>query len=328
MLDTVRLFTRQFGIAKYNKFQTQTITDCSTGEVKSERTFCNIPNGGRFSIKPNGAESCLLFEASLPKLIYNTSLKELQASDYERCLSAIQGQFAAAGAEIGGQEFEALAVSRLDYCKNIEVEHSIVDYLALLKNCSFGGRVGTSWQTETVTFFNKSQELCCYNKMREVKHDARQAAAAGVKPDTLENVLRIESRMKAADVVRRSINKRTFSECFDFDIARSKLLSEFNKLIADTGRQLELNFNDDLMRLKELRDTNRYSWRVFIADKGLPLFLMQYQYDIELIKKLLLETYSRRQAYNILRGIKQFVSEHRSPKERHLLEELRVKLAA
>jgi len=219
-------------------------------------------------------------------------------------------------------------VSRLDYCRNIQVDHNIVDYLALLKNCSFGGRVGTSWQTETVTFFNKSQELCLYNKILEVKQDARQSAAAGVRSDTPENVLRIESRMKAADVVRRSIHRRTFSECFDFDVARSKLLSEFDKLIHDTGRQLELNFNDDLLRLRELKDTVRYSWREFITCKGMPLFLMQYNNDLELIKKLLLSAYSRRHAYDILRDIKDFMSENRTQQERHLLDELKLKLAA
>lgn len=328
MLDTVRLFTRDFDIARNNKFQTQTLADCATGEIKSERTFCNIPHGGRFNIKPQGSERCLLFEASLPKLIYETSLTELKASDFERCVDAVRGQFVAAGAVIDKQSFESLAVSRLDYCRNIQVDHNIVDYLALLKNCSFGGRVGTSWQTETVTFFNKSQELCLYNKILEVKQDARQSAAAGVRSDTPENVLRIESRMKAADVVRRSIHRRTFSECFDFDVARSKLLSEFDKLIHDTGRQLELNFNDDLLRLRELKDTVRYSWREFITCKGMPLFLMQYNNDLELIKKLLLSAYSRRHAYDILRDIKDFMSENRTQQERHLLDELKLKLAA
>lgn len=328
MIDTIRLFTREFDIAGNNKFQTQTLADYSTGEVQAEKLFCNIPGGGRFNIKPQGAEKCLLFEASLPKLLYNTSLKELESNDFEKCLSAIQGQFMAAGAVIDKSAFESLPVSRLDYCRNIEVEHSIVDYLFLLKNCSFGGRNRTSWKTETVTFFNKSQELCIYNKVLEVKQDDKQAAAAGVRPDSPENILRIESRMKAADVVQRAIKRRTFSECFDFGLAKQKLLTDFETIVLNIGQQTTLNFNDDIVRLKELREKSRYSWSLFIAEKGIPLFLMQYQYDLELIKKLLFETYQRRQVYYILKGLKIFIAEHRTPKERNLISEIRLKLAA
>jgi len=327
MLDTVKLFTRDFDIAKTNTFQRQTVTAYDTGEYKAEKIYCNTA-GGHFDIKQQGSEKCLFFQTSLPKLVYGNSLKELKQNDFDRCLQALRGQFAAAGAIVEKQAFETLPLSRLDYCRNIQVEHSIIDYLALLRNCSFGKRNRTNWKTETVLFFNGSQEFTAYNKVLEVKQNESQAAAAGVNSATPENVLRFESRLKKAEVVKRELHCRTFSECWNFELAQKKLLKDFDAIVQNVGQQLELNFKEDTERLLALREKSRYSWNLFIAEKGIPLFLIQYNYDLELIKKLLFEAYQRRQAYYILKQLKQFIAEHRTPEQRNLLEEVRCKLAA
>jgi len=135
--------------------------------------------------------------------------------------------------------------------------------------------------------------------------------------------------MKAADVIQRAIKKRTFSECFDFDIARQKLLAEFDKISTDTNRQLELNFNNDLLRLKELRSKKRYASNYFMAEQGIELFLIKYNYEWQVIKKLYLEAgFTRQNVCKIIREFKKFIAEHRTPKERNLIAEIRRKLAA
>jgi DNA polymerase III delta prime subunit len=179
-----------------------------------------------------------------------------------------------------------------------------------------------------VLFYNGSQEFTAYNKVLEVKSSPVQAMAAGVNSETPENVLRFESRLKAAEVVKRVLHCRSFSECWNFKLAKEKLLQDFDTVVQNVGRQLELNFMEDVERLLALRERTRYSWQAFIAEKGIPLFLMQYNNDFELVKKLLLAAYQRRQAFYILKQLKQFYSEHRTPAERHLLKELREKLAA
>lgn len=328
MLDTVRLFTKEFDIAKANSFVRLEQTDFSSGEILSEKVFCNLPSGARLNIKPQGAERCLFYEVSLPKLIYGTSLKELRESDFEQCLNAIAGEFQAAGAVIDSGAIEKMPLSRLDYSRNIQVHHAIVDYLALLRNCSFGKRARTSWKTETVLWMNGSQEFTAYNKILEVKN-SKQAAAAGITVDTPENVLRLESRLKAAAVIKRALQqKRTFAECYDFRLAKEKLLSDFDTLVLNIGEQLQIDFNDDLERLQSLREKSRYSWSLFLAEQGTELFLLKYGYDLELVKKLLLETYQRRQTYNILKSLKIFIAEHRTKEQRNLLAEVRSKLAA
>jgi hypothetical protein len=328
MIDTIRLFTKEYDLAPKNNFVRMETTDYSTGEMISEKVFCNLPSGARLNVKPQGSESCLFFEASLPKLIYKTSLKELQESDFERCIEQVGDHFEAAGAVIDRSEIENMAVSRLDFCRNIQVEHSIVDYLALLRNCSISKRSKANWQTETVLWYNGSQEFTAYNKVLEVK-GSKQALALGIEPSTKEDILRLESRMKSAAVVKRILSqRRTFAECYNFKLAKEKLLTDFDGLVLNIGEQLQLNFLEDLERLQALRDKSRYSWQLFLSEYGTGLFLAKYSYDLELIKKLLLEAYSRRQAYNILKNLKLFIAEHRTPKERFLLRELREKLAA
>lgn len=328
MLDTVRLFTRDFDLARQNSFVSQTTANYSTGEIMAEKVFCNLATGARLNIKPQAGEKCLFFEASLPRLVYGNSLQELQESDLERCIDSIAGQLKAAGAVLDSGAIERLPVSRLDYCRNIEVQHNIVDYIALLRNCSFGKRNKTNWQTETVLFFNGSQEFTAYNKMLEVK-SSKGAAAAGIDPNAPENILRLESRLKTAAVVKRTLQqRRTLAECYNFNVAREKLLTDFDTLVLNVGSQLELNFNSDLERLQVLRERSRYGWRLFLSEQGVDLFLLKYGYDLELVKKLLLEAFSRRQTYNILRELKLSIAERRTPEQRDLLQEVRLKLAA
>jgi len=326
MLDTVKLFTKEFDIAKANNFQQSITTNFATGEVKSEKLFCNT-EAGHFDIKQQGADRCLFFTASVPKLLYGTSLCEAQEQDFDKTLQEMTGQFRKAGVIVDREAYSSMAVSRIDYCRNVPVQHSIVDYLALLRNCSFGRRNRTSWKTETVLFFNGSQEFTAYNKVLEVKNSPVQSAAAGITAATPENILRFESRLKAAEVVKRTLHCRTFAECWNFKLAKEKLLQDFDAIIQNVGQQLELNFMEDSEKLLSLRE-RRNSFFLFISEKGIPLFLAQYNNDFELIKKLLLTAYQRRQAFYYLKQLKEFYAEHRTPKDRHLLQELREKLAA
>lgn len=326
MLDTIKLFTKDFDISKANNFQQSITTNFATGEVKSEKLFCNT-EAGHFDIKQQGTDKCLFFSASVPKLLYGTSLCEAKEQDFDQTLQEMAGQFKKAGVIVDKEAYSSMAVSRIDYCRNVPVQHSIVDYLALLRNCSFGRRNRTSWKTETVLFFNGSQEFTAYNKVLEVKNSPVQSAAAGITAATPENILRFESRLKAAEVVKRTLHCRTFSECWNFKLAKEKLLKDFDEIVQNVGQQLELNFMEDSEKLLSLRE-RRNSFFLFISEKGIPLFLAQYNNDFELIKKLLLTAYQRRQAFYYLKQLKEFYAEHRTPKDRHLLQELREKLAA
>lgn len=331
MIDTVKLFTTAFDLAKDNKFQLQTISGLSTGEVKHEKTFCNLDHGARFTIKRNFNDQgkSLFCEVSLPKLLYGNSLKELKQTDLDQCVSILDTQFQSAGAVIDKGALENMALSRLDYCKNVKVDHCITDYISQLKNCFIQGRTRTNWNLETCTFFNGSQEFCAYNKILETLAHYSSAESAGIDKNTKQDILRIESRLKKARTIQNTLKRKTFAECFNFDLAKNKLLSDFNRLVLDSGEQLELNFNDDLQRLQELRSIHeRGAFHRWKAEQGTAGILLRYNYDLELIRKLLMNVLGKRMTAYHLKEFKQFISDHRTKEQRHLLQEIRYKLAA
>lgn len=327
MLDTVRLFTKDFELAKRNSFLTQPLYNCD-GELLSEKVFCNLATGARLNVKPQGSEKCLFLEASLPRLLFGSSLQELQESDYEHCIEAVAGQFKVAGAIVDFDAIDRLLLSRLDYAKNLAVKHSIEEYLALLRNCSFGRRNKTNWLMETILFFNGSQEFTAYNKVLEVKN-SKSAAVAGVNKDTPENILRLESRLKSAAVIKRTLQqRRTFGECYNFKVAREKLLSDFDTLVLNVGQQLELNFNDFSMELEYYKRQGRDAIGQIEKRYGRSTILAMFQNELGTLQTCLLKHYSKRQVYYIIKNYKQHIAERRTPEQRDLLQELRSKLAA
>ena len=331
MLDTVRLFTKDFDLAKQNSFVTQTTAHYSTGEIMAEKVFCNLGTGARLNVKRQGSEKCLFLELSLPKAVYGNSLQELQESDYGRCIETIAGQIREAGAVVDFDSIERLAVSRLDYCRNLQVDHNIIDYIALLRNCSFSKRNKTNWLTETVLFRNGSQQFTAYNKVLEVKNskNAAAAVAAGVNKDTPENVLRLESRLMTAAVVKRTLQqRRTLEECYNFKVAREKLLTDFDKLVLNVGSQLELSFNSFSSELEYYKRQGRDALGQIEKRYGRDTILAMFQNDTEALQTCLAKHYSRRQVYYILKNYKQHIAERRTPEQRDLLKELRFKLAA
>jgi len=327
MLDTVRLFTKDFELAKRNSFLTQPLYNCD-GELLSEKVFCNLATGARLNVKPQGKDNCLFFEVSLPKLLFGSSLQELQESDFERCIEAVADQFKVAGAVVDFDSIERLPLSRLDYAKNLAMKHSIEEYLALLRNCSFGRRNKTNWLMETILFFNGSQEFTAYNKVLEVKN-SKSAAVAGVNKDTPENILRLESRLKSAAVIKRTLQqRRTFGECYNFKVAREKLLSDFDTLVLNVGQQLELNFNDFSMELEYYKRQGRDAIGQIEKRYGRSAILAMFQNELGTLQTCLLKHYSKRQVYYIIKNYKQHIAECRTPEQRDLLQELRSKLAA
>jgi len=331
MLDTVKLFTNEFELASDHKFEKQTTVAMATGELKRERRYCNIEHGASFNIKKgfNGLGESLYCQVSLPKLIYGTSLKELQAGDLDHCIDSINKQFVAAGAIIDKDAVETMPASRIDYCKNIQVDHCIVDYLSQLKNCFIAGRTGTNWKLESVTFYNGSQAFTAYNKILEVLSNDYSSKIAGITKETKQNILRLESRLLKARAIQQNLKRKTFVECFDFELGKRKLITDFNKLVLDDGQQLELNFNSDLERLQELRSIyERGAFQQWRAEYGTAGILLKYNYDLDLIRKLLLNVFSKRMTAYHLRELKAFISQHRTQEQRNLLQEIRYKLAA
>jgi len=326
MIDTIRLFTKDFDLNSKNKFVLAQSVALESGAILSEKTFCNTEHC-QMDIKQDGA---LYFKTSLPKLIYGTSLKEVQERDFDKCLAGMNKELDLAGVNIDKHSLENFRVSRLDYCRNVQVDYAIQDYISLFNTCSYGRRSRSNWSHETVTFFNGAQEFTVYNKIKELKQD-KHAGKWQAKAQTMqENILRFESRLKGSRSVEQVLKTAmpTFEQVFHSDLSKAKLINDLKKVTA-INEQLTLNFDNDLDLLHDLASqSTRNVWYKFIGLKGIDSFLFTYQYDFELIKTLLNNFFKKRQVYYILKDLKVHQQRARTKEQRNLIQEVQLKLAA
>jgi hypothetical protein len=327
MLDTVRIITKEFELRENNKFQVRTIIDLSTGELLSEKVFCNEPHFN-VDIRP---DDTLYLKTSLPKLIYGSSLYEIKEQDLERCVDAIERKLDYTGVTIDKSAVSESELSRVDFCRNLKVEHNLMDYIVLLSKYRISRRDKLEYKKETVAFHNGSQDLVFYNKLRETKQDKSiEQEIRDMLKGQQENILRIESRLKGKRVVDRELKRidKKFNNVFSFELCKNRLIGEMDKLTNnDDSTQLELNFQENsnlLTHIKSKKERNIFL--EFLSIKGLDRFLIEFQYDFQMIKEFLELHFKKRQVYTILQYLKEKQELLLKPEQRALLDEIRQKI--
>jgi len=330
MIDTVKLYTENFSIKKNNRFEVMTRVDYSTGEIKSEKLFCNLPNSN-IDIKELKGDRKLFLQTSIPKLLYGTSFYETSENDIERAIQSIEQELELSGVYFDKNNLDNFKLSRVDFCKNIKVDHSIMDYLVLLSGFRKSRTDKFEIKKETISFRNKSQELIIYNKIKEILDTVKEKNILKLVENKEQNILRVESKLKKKSVIDRELknNKLKFVDIFDKNKSRAKLLKDINCLYADKSNQLDLNFNENLELLRDIKSKrNRGVFKEFLAIKGVDRLFNEFQYDWEKIKELLLSVYKKSQVYGIMSELKQYHLSIIDYKERDLLKEIKYKLAA
>jgi len=326
MIDTVYLGTTQFDVADKNKLQHQTTVNQETGELR-EKWFCTLP-----SFSANISQDYFLkVTASLPKILYGSSYYEVNEGDYDKSIKAIEKRLQNVGIVTDKGSVESFNLHRIDFCRNIETEHHLMDYLSLLSNYRISRRDKLEYRHETLTFYNGQQELSFYNKLREIKQDKKvnqefKDKISG-KP---ENILRVESRLKRFRVINKEFNKleTKLADVFNFNLCRDRLLQDIDRLIKNKGEQLELNFEDNSKLLEQVKQVHKRSaFLHFIGYKGLGKFMQEFRYDYSKILEFLLTHFGRSQAYKILRELKEMYNNTITTEQRNLLEEIKYKVA-
>ena len=326
MIDTVRVFTPNFSLRKDNRFELMQVRSHSTGELKRERLFCNL---GHFSLDIR--DKSLYISTSLPKLLYGSSFYEVTETDAERAVETVEGKLFSAGVKVDNNGLNDFTFSRLDVCRNIEVESYIPEYLLALNNFSFSRRAKREIDKETLSFRNSSQEFTLYNKIRELRQDKETPLELFEKlMSERENVLRVESRMKRAQVVESELSPGLrFTAAFDSELCKRKLLKDFDALVPSPDKQLDFNFraNSELLEFISSK-RKRGVFKEFLATKGAERFLEEFRGDFPKVREFLETHYKRSQTFSILRELKQYQSLVIEHEERDLLGELRSKIAA
>lgn len=328
MVDTVRLFTGAFDLARKNKFTHQVSHD-SEGEVVGEKTFCNLPH---FKLDVRDSPRRMLsFQTSLPKILYRTSLFEVKPSDFEKAVSVIEDNLSEAGVVFDKNNLADFKLSRVDFCRNLEVEHKCMDYLVYLSNRYMSRRQKRDIAHETLSFRNSDRELTFYDKLREVRETETDKQVLRLVQNREGNILRVESRLKTSRVIPKAVGIASpkLSDLFDSELSKSHLLHEVDSLVVGAESQSEFNFqeNSDLIQYIATRK-RRGVFKEFLAVRGVQRFLTDFRGDWEMIFEFLLCHYSRRQAYSLLAELRKYRELLVESVERDLLGEIRRKLAA
>ena len=337
MVDTVWLTTSNFGLLEKSRLETiqhiKSTGACSAKQVcnissnKDEefvqaRQQQNLPAEGNITVHDlYGAPLCM-FNVALPKLLFGHSLAEVAPADFDTCTAAIQKQLQFAGVDIDRHDIESMSVARIDYCRNITIDHNISEYLYMLKTCTLPYAENLPQRPGTVLFRNDSWQYTAYDKVRDVMADTKQRSAADIDKDTPHNVLRFEYRIMRGVNVGRILKRRTFKDCYDLSLSRQKLLDKFDKLQLDTDRHEVIN-NSGLAHL--FATQSHAEVKNYIA---MPIILQLVNYDLDLLESYLQVRYSKKQAGNIREEYKAYLYQAIVPAHRDLFAEMRSKLAA
>lgn len=328
MIDTIKLFSGSFHLKPGHKFKTGTITD-SNGEIEAEKTFCNLPH---FSIDIT-RDKVLYLQTSLPKLLYGTSLFEVQPTDFEQAVDKIQDKLSEAGVEIADNRLADFQLSRIDLCRNLEVEHSPMDYLVYLSDRYMPRRQKRDISHETLSFRNSDRELTFYNKVREIRQTEKDPRVLKLVQNRPENILRIESRLKKRRVIDKTLQlgkpEVQLSAVFDSGVCRNHLLHEVDSLVASAESQGEFNFHENSLLLQAIAERRKRGvFKEFLAVRGVREFLTDFRGDWGKIREFLEFHYGKSQTYQLVAELKKYRSLLVETAERDLLAEIRQKLVA
>lgn len=338
MVDTVWLTKRgNFGIRSDNLLNERHEKYNGTGEVSTPTYWYNFSKEkdtkkhdlkgmrreGNITIHSHFGDPLLMVNISLPKMLHGHSLAETAPADFDRCADGIYDRLSFAGIDIDRSSIPEMNVARIDYCRNIPVDGNIADYVYLLASCDMK-RATPDHKKEkgTVLFKNSCWQFSAYNKIREIKQDAKQRYAAHIDSDTPERMLRFECRLMRGANIKRILKRRTFAECFDAKLSRRMLLDKFDSLKVDLAAQQKINNSELAFLFANYRhaQVERYiAAKVILQDVGC---------DLELLRQYLQVRYKERQVRNIISYYRSVIDSMRPPAERDIFREMRQKLAA
>lgn len=331
MIDTVWLTTRNFDILSNNKFDERPVIK-HTGEYIGKKV-CNFGDkehaqsapapGGNITVFDSfGGSQLLEFNVSLPKLLFGHSLTEITPDHFEQCINAIHGQLAFAGVDIDKKQIKHMRLARIDFCRNIQIDGVMFDYLQILKSAIMP-HMQTNHKKTTALWLNKCVEFTGYDKVTKTLTEKLESTAAGITPETPRNKLRFENRTKAGNAtVFRILKRRTFAECFDEQLAKSRLVSNFDNLRFDLNARPTV-CSGDIGYL--IASSTRHQIEKFF---GMEYLLATVGGDIEQIRQYFSVRYNERQVRNIVKEYRAHIESTRPAMQRTMITEMRHKLAA
>ena len=193
-------------------------------------------------------------------------------------------------------DFDGSEISRLDIFNNIKTDFDYKNYSPIFQQLEFSRKRNLNFGGETFLYYNKSGELCIYDKTGEMKIKGLE-----IPP----RIMRFENR---------NLNKRSYFNKYKTSSLQSILnYPEFKKELINLGndifdkKKFEINKIDlDNVRLLllQLKDNNRFWLRDFFYYEGLHSVLEKIDKSdlLEILKDLL----TKDKFYKIKRELNSF----------------------
>lgn len=328
MIDTVTACIDSFEVVNSSGFETDQRT--KDGLTKKDIIFKNLPS---LRLEVNNLSSEFYFRASLPHHLYGASIFEVQEGDVGRAVEVLKDKMQQAGIKTTESAISQARVHRVDFCKNLTVDHSCMDYISLLDNFRMPRRDKLDYNLETLTFglHSKNKQTCIYNKVRQGNKakDIQERAFYTGRP---ENVLRYEFReMNNRTILKEVGRPLCFYSAFNSELSRAQILRDFNRIKDAEECQISLNFSEDVELYRGL--ISMYGNRAFEAMLGikgsaenvLRSFCYQYKAIVEFFKSAGLSVSS---AYKNTDKLFEYNRLKPLTENRGLIDELKLKLAA
>lgn len=234
------------------------------------KTFHNGSVGISYSPKKRAVS----LTTSLPKMMYGSSCKEIEPTDYPKVTDRLQ--------EITSPFFEAdlndFNVYRLDNSTNLELSKDVDEYINVI-NHSLPSRIGTkdkgTYQGETVRVMDKTETVMFYDKINQAldmqKGDKDFIAQTmrdknllryeiqNKTPQGIESKKRYGRRLKLVDVFSEQTIERS---------AKLRLITYENLLVSTPKYDIDFQLLSEVlkgMRAKNKRAMNDFGWFILLS---------------------------------------------------------------
>jgi hypothetical protein len=324
MVDTLQAYTRNFRVVDWNRWTKHTTTNRGTGEEATKES-CNLEI---FNATIFPQSNRLNFHTSLPKLLYGSSLWEVKETDKDKLIELIQKKlFDECGVSVS-EGLEDFKLSRVDFCKNVPVEHHPTDYISSLNQFKYSRREKANYKNETLSFRNTRRELTFYDKVEEVSRQEKNEEIKKIVSTMPHNILRVETRFRNSSVVKKEFGDKSLMFVMSDELAREKLCREFDGLVRAEGEQLEFDFNGNLELINEIKKSRcRNVFGKFLEVKGLRVFLAECCYDWKRVESVMRQACNNRfTVYKWMRRLQSNQALVLVEKDRQLIREIRDKL--
>jgi hypothetical protein len=220
----------------------------------------------------------LALEFSTPKFLQGLSLTEISEKDLDKLVNAVMEFCKTIKVSVSKHDILNAAVTRIDYCKNIQVSKFGIaqDIMKILSGFTyrfrskFEPKYNTKGELTHIEYYNPTSHFVAYDKLLEILEHAgttvEQALVQLIKnpttPSGLRNIItdtiRFELSLHNTTAVTQAMQKfydkkpfYTLQDVFKNDIAQVLLTAEVNDVYNHPLKAVAANFKHDFRNLNK-----------------------------------------------------------------------------